>query len=357
MLSNTVDDFYLSSVNQQVEDEFFSYMLSVFDITTLKDTTKIDFLSLRIYKTNLGTSVDQTYHIYKNIISGYFDPGHSPKITNTPIRATSTYERDLANDVPLSPIELEQYEKRYRGTYNVIIGKLLHVQQWTRPDLNYAISRLTVFLKAPTASSFEALHHLLEYLIQHIHEPIFYPSRKLPSEEIITYHWSPHQSTSYSTFGLLVLYSDSAFASILPHRHSMQSNITTLNGVAIDWACNIQSKVAADSTNVEITTLYSTCCKAIVLHHFLTSGFFHTNVMKPIIIFADNEAAIGLLKSNKLTYRSCHEDVPIAFCYENYLLGYYKFHNISSKLNAADTFTKSTTGPIMQLHWKIRLWF
>ena len=132
----------------------------------------------------------------------------------------------------------------------------------------------------------------------------------------------------------------------------MQSNITTLNGVAIDWACNIQSKVAADSTLAEITALYSTCRKAIVLHHFLTTGIFHTNVMKPIIIFADNEAAIGLLKSNKLTYRSRHEDVPIAFCYENYLLGYYKFHHISTKLNAADTSTKPSTGPIMQRHWK-----
>ena len=91
MLSTTVDDFYLSSLNQQIENEFFSYMSSLFDITTPNDTIKIDFLSLRIYKTNLETSVDQTYHIYKNLITGYFDPGHSPKITDTPIRATPTY--------------------------------------------------------------------------------------------------------------------------------------------------------------------------------------------------------------------------------------------------------------------------
>ena len=38
----------------------------------------------------------------------------------------------------------------------------------------------------------------------------------------------------------------------------MQSNITTLNGVTIDWSCNIQSKVAADSTNAEVTAIYST---------------------------------------------------------------------------------------------------
>ena len=85
---------------------------------------------------------------------------------------------------------------------------------------------------------------------------------------------------------------DSAFANIQPHRRSMQSNITTLNGVAVNWSCNIQSKVAADSTNAEVTALYSTCRKAIVLHHFLTSGIFHADIMKSIIIFADNEAVI-----------------------------------------------------------------
>ena len=143
-------------------------MSSVFDITTPKDTNKIYFLCLRIYRSKFGTSVDQTYHIYKNILSGYFDPGQNQKIIDTPIRANPTYERDLANHTPLSPTELQQYEKRYKGAYNVTIGKLLHIQQWTRPDLNYAISRLAVFLKAPTASSFEALHHFLEYLSQHI---------------------------------------------------------------------------------------------------------------------------------------------------------------------------------------------
>ena len=57
------------------------------------------------------------------------------------------------------------------------------------------------------------------------------------------------------------------------------------------------------------------------------------------------------MKSNKLTHRSRHEDIPIAFCYENYLLGYYKFYHIASKLNAADFSTKSTTGPILRRHW------
>lgn len=179
--------------------------------------------------------------------------------------------------------------------------------------------------------AFEALDHLMQYLLHHFHEPISYPSTPLNDGEVITNNWSPTQKSSYSTFGSFVLYSDSAFANILPHCCSMQLYITTLNGVAIDWTSNIQSKVVADSTDAEVTALYSTCQKVIaILQHFIASGNFPNDLLKPIIIFAD-EAAIGLAKSNKLTHCSYHEDEPIAFCYENYLLGCYKFYHISSK--------------------------
>ena len=80
MLSTTYDDFSLSSIDKRVEDTLFKYMPSVFDIISPIDTNKIDFLSLRIYCSNFGTSVDQTYHIYKNTISGYFTLGHTTKI-------------------------------------------------------------------------------------------------------------------------------------------------------------------------------------------------------------------------------------------------------------------------------------
>ena len=68
MLSKTVDNFYLSSIDQQVEDTFFKYMSSESGITSPKNTNKIDFLSLHIYFSKFGTSVDQTYHIYKKIM-------------------------------------------------------------------------------------------------------------------------------------------------------------------------------------------------------------------------------------------------------------------------------------------------
>ena len=223
MLSSTVNNFYLSSIDKNFENDFFQYMSSVFDITSPANTNEIDFLSLRIRRSDKGTSVDQTNYIYRNILSTYFSPGDTVAVIDTPICAKPTYESELGNRPPIPLSELEEYERKYKGPYNVTIGKLLHIQQWTRPDINYAISRLAVFLKAPTAMAFEALNHLLEYTYHHLHEPIFYPSRRLPPDEIITYNWSSSQQTKYSTFGSFVMYSDSAFANILPHRRSITS--------------------------------------------------------------------------------------------------------------------------------------
>ena len=76
-------------------------------------------------------------------------------------------------NIPIPPSELHEYEKQFKGPFNVTVWKLLHVQQWTCPDINYAISRLVVFLKAPTAMAFEALDHLVQYLYHHMHEPFF----------------------------------------------------------------------------------------------------------------------------------------------------------------------------------------
>ena len=115
----------------------------------------------------------------KNILKDYFPPGYKAKAIDTPLPAHPTYKHALATSSPLSLDDLRQYEGQYHGPYNITISKLLHIQQWSRLDLNYVISRLAVFLKAPTAIAFKALDHLMNYLLNHLHEPIFYPSSPL----------------------------------------------------------------------------------------------------------------------------------------------------------------------------------
>lgn len=118
---------------------------------------------------------------------------------------------------------------------------------------------------------------------------------------------------TYTTKSTIVIYSDSASANILPHPRPMQAKIVTLNGVAISWQTNIQHTVYTDSTDAKMKALYCTCKRAIAFQHFLTSSNFRDDINRKITIFADNIAAVGLIKSNCLTKCSCHKIIPIAF--------------------------------------------
>ena len=263
MLSVTVDDFLLSYRDDSVQSKFYDHLSSAFDITTPSDITKLKFLSLTIYQSPQGTSIDQTHHITSKILSSWFDNGHSTKITNSPFPTDSTFEYDLSQSPPLTDDDLLKYESRYHGAFNHSIGKLLHIQQWTRFDINYAVTRLASFTRNPNKYAFIALEHLMQYIHSHVHEPIFYPRRKINGHEQIQYKFSTKQSKEYTLSTSPIYFSDSSFGNVLPTRRSIQSNCCLMNGVIISSTTNIQTTVAADSTDAEIRSLYTTSKKVI----------------------------------------------------------------------------------------------
>ena len=132
----------------------------------------------------------------------------------------------------------------------------------------------------------------------------------------------------------------------------MQASVGLLNGVIVSWTSNIQSSIAADSTDAETKAIFYVSKRACALRNFITSAHFDPIINTPPHIFADNKATIGLIQTNKLTSRSRHLDIPIAFAHDRYAMGYYTIEHISSKLNAADTSMKACTGPIHQQHWE-----
>ena len=69
LLSIMVDDFLLSYRTEATQQHFYKNLSSAFDITTPSDITKLKFLSLTIYQSKFGTSIDQTSHIQSKILA------------------------------------------------------------------------------------------------------------------------------------------------------------------------------------------------------------------------------------------------------------------------------------------------
>ena len=221
MLSTTVDDFQLSFTSPTICDEFFTFMQHAFDITTPGYKTQLQFLSLQIYQSAEGLSIDQTHRIYENILQQWFDNNTQYQKHDNNMKAHPRYEFNPSQSPPLSPEDIQAYERMYHGVFNKTIGQLLHIQQWTRPDRNFAISRLDVYTKSPTSMAFEALDYLMSYLRHHMHEPLFYPAKPIGPEELITYTWPKDQQSNYTTKSTYVYHMDAAFANILLDRRSM----------------------------------------------------------------------------------------------------------------------------------------
>ena len=133
----------------------------------------------------------------------------------------------------------------------------------------------------------------------------------------------------------------------------MQAYVGLLNNVVTSWTSNIQSTIAADSTDAETKAIFHVSKHATAFRNFIASTPFNDALNVPPHIYVDNTATLGLITTNKLTLRSRHLDIPIAFTYDRYTLGYYTVGHISTKLNAADTSTKPCTGPVHQRHWEM----
>ena len=169
MLSITVDDLLLSYKNEITQQKFYSHLSAAFDMTTPKDISQFKFLSLHIVQSQHGTSIDQTNHITTKILDHWFQQGYPTKIVNTPYPTDNNFELDLTTAPSLNSDTLHQYETRYHGPFNHTLGKLLHIQQWTRYDINFAVTRLAAFTKNPNKVAFHALEHLMWYLHTHSH--------------------------------------------------------------------------------------------------------------------------------------------------------------------------------------------
>ena len=129
--------------------------------------------------------------------------------------------------------------------------------------------------------AFQALDHLMAYLYHHMHEPLFYSSKPIGPDELVTYHWSKKQTSTYSTKSTYVYHIDAAFANILPDRRSMQASIGLLNGTIVAWTANIQSSIAADSTDAETKAIFHVSKRACAFRNFVTSASFDKIVNTP----------------------------------------------------------------------------
>jgi len=209
------------------------------------------------------------------------------------------------------------------ATYRHIVGSLLYLSCWSRPDIAFAVSEHSRFVSSPAQSHLDAAKHLLRYLKG---------TRDLGLKYTKPTHGTVRANTLWG-------YVDSDWAGCPDTRRSTSGFVLMLNGAAITWKSKRQSIVALSTAEAEFVAASSMVQEVIYTRRLLTRlGFPQTH---PTPIFEDNATCIkwagGAVGGSD---RAKHIDLREHFVHQAQEQHVLRLQPIAGANNVADLLTK-----------------
>ena len=231
-------------------------------------------------------------------------------------------ETPLASSNDLSPNQCQATEAQIKE-YQTKIGSIQYTAVLTRPDIAYAVSRLSEALKNPSPAHIQAANRVIAYL---------YATRFLAIE----YSGNPTSKE------VVMIASDAAFAD-RPDRRSTAGYLCKLYDGPIEWKSGKQRAVTTSTTEAEYLAL-SDAAKASYWWKrvFNTMGF---DPQHQIMVYCDNQQTINMLTSENIEQRSKlrHVDIHRSWLRQEVQEGRLHVKWIPTNRMIADGLTKSLT--------------
>ena len=236
--------------------------------------------------------------------------------TNTPIDCSVEIRKTTDEDKPPSE----------NWSYPSVLGGVLYVAGLTRPDIAYATSRLTRYLKRPNDVHCQALKRLVKYLWTTKHVGLRY------------------NSGSQNPFRLTAA-SDASFGDCVDTKRSTLGWCQWLgdkpNGL-ISWGSRIGKNVALSTTESEVQAALELLRDILWTRDFLSEiGYRQTGSTR---IYEDNNGCIGQATATKGLRRARHYLIALAALNEACQAGDVHMYRVDSDDNTADFFTKGLGG-------------
>ncbi|XP_052624956.1 uncharacterized mitochondrial protein AtMg00810-like [Lactuca sativa] len=200
--------------------------------------------------------------------------------------------------------------------YRRLIGRLMYLTI-TRPDITYAVHRLSQYITYPKKPHMEAVTHLLRYLKHNPGQGLFLSSK---------------QSLQLRAF------SDSDWAGCPNTRRSITRFCIFIGDSLISWKSKKQTIVSRSFTEAEYRALAATTSEIIWLKHLLQA--FKIDTLQPTLLFCDNESAIKLASNPIFHERTKHIELDCHFIRDKVIDKTIKLMPIRSQRQLADVFTK-----------------
>jgi hypothetical protein len=215
--------------------------------------------------------------------------------------------------------------------YREVVGCLMHLSVWTRPDLAYAVNTLSKFNHNPSVNHERAAKHLLRYL-------------KGTHKAAITYYPVNHPSNSSTTIGEITIYVDASHASDPDDARSTAGYVGFMNGGVIVWYSRKQRVVAMSTMEDEYMAITEASKEAAFLQMLRQQIYdFHLGsfISHPIPMFSDSRAALDHVKNNVRHSRTKHIHIRHHFIRQAVAEKQVSLHHVPAAIQAADILTKA----------------
>ncbi|KAJ0566228.1 putative RNA-directed DNA polymerase [Helianthus annuus] len=267
-----VDDLILASSSMRLISDFKESMKKEFEMTDMGCLHY--FLGMEVSYENGNIILSQKKYM-RSLLEKFRMT--SCNTVSTPME----YGLKLSKDDPEDFVD----EKVYRS----LVGSLMYLTN-TRPDIMFAVSKISRFMENPKKSHWEAAKRILKYI-------------KGTQQQGITYSKGGKKQ--------LVGFSDSDYAGNIDDSKSTSGYIFHLGSGPVSWQSKKQKVVALSSTEEEYMALSLTGCQALWIKGILNDLEGKQDCSIPI--FCDNKSTICLARDPVYHGKSKHIRVKYHF--------------------------------------------
>ena len=269
----------------------------------MKDMGEADvILGIKIKRENNGIVITQSHYIEK-ILKKFNHESCSP------VRTPMNPEEKL---MPNTGKPVDQLE------YSKAIGCLMYAMTSTRPDIAYAVGKLSRFTSNPSRHHWHAITRVFKYL-----------------------KGTMNHGLSYVGFpSVLEGYSDASWINNVEDSSSTSGWVFLLGGGAISWASKKQTCITSSTMESEFVALAAAGKEAEWLRNLVYEIPLWPKPISPISIRCDSAATLARAYSQIYNGKSRHLGVRHSMIRELIMNGVISIEFVRSQQNLADHLTK-----------------
>ena len=275
-----------------------------------------------------------------------------------PMLSDSTYQRKLEQQHIPTEQEIHALELEMGFGYRQAIGELIYALVTCRPDISYAVIKLSQYSTRPTRIHFEAIKNIYRYLNATKEEGIHF-WRQTPRDDLPdvpapstkrdgNYDETIILERKESTPDIMIAAADSDFAGDNSHRKSVSGIILRLAGGTIFYKTKYQDTIAMSSTEAEFTSAAEAGKYILYVRSILDQIGIPQH--HATVLYEDNQGALLMANAQQPTKRTRHMDIKHFSIQDWVKRDLIRLRRIATNDNFSDVMTKATGRVLFYRH-------